>query len=257
MTRWGSQVRRNPVLGAVGAAVLWQATIVVVAKALPPLEPGWFPQLGPTVVNLAGAAVVLAVLRAWGLLATSGVTSRGVMARWLVLLPVVVLAGLAALPGIEGGTATLVGGVVLMLAIGVSEELGSRALVLEVARPLGPVRAAVLTAVLFGVGHLGNWLFFNAPLDNTLWQVVEAGAFGFCLCGARLYIGSIWPLVLVHALSDYLEIYSPGKTADWLQALDVAVDLGLGLVLLLRAAAAPAPVPPPASPPAVSPPAPS
>ncbi|MFE7595187.1 CPBP family intramembrane glutamic endopeptidase [Kitasatospora sp. NPDC057512] len=236
LTQWGSQVRRHPVLGAVAVAIVWQATIVVVAKALPPLEPGWFPQLGPTVVNLAGAAVVLVLLRAWGLLAAGGVTGPGVMARWTVLLPVAVLAGLAALPGIEGGAATLAGGVVLMLAIGVSEELSSRALVLEVARPLGPVRAGALTAVLFGVGHLDNWLFFGAPLGNTLWQVLEAGAFGFFLCGARLYIGSVWPLVLLHALSDYLEIYSPGKTADWLQALDVAVDLGLGLVLLLRAA---------------------
>ncbi|MFJ7907329.1 lysostaphin resistance A-like protein [Kitasatospora sp. NPDC096204] len=244
LTRWGSRVRRNPVPGAVGVAVLWQATIVVVAKSLPPMEPGWFPQLGPTVVNLAGAVVVLVLLRAWGMSAAGGVTSLGVMARWPALLPVAVPAGLAALPGIEGSTATLVGGVVLMLSIGVSEELGSRALVLEVARPLGPVRAAGLTAVLFGVGHLDNWLFFDAPLGNTLWQVVEAGAFGFCLCGARLYIGSIWPLVLVHGLSDYLQIYSPGKTPDWLQALGVVVDLALGLVLLLRAPTAPVPDPP-------------
>ncbi|MGW7581017.1 CPBP family intramembrane glutamic endopeptidase [Kitasatospora sp. NPDC054768] len=121
------------------------------------------------------------------------------MARWPVLLPVTVL---AALPGIEGGTAALAGGVVLMLAIGVSEELSSRALVLEVARPLGPVRAGALTAALFGVGHLDNWLFFDAPLGNTLWQVLEAGAFGFFLCGARLCIGSVWPLVLLHALAD-------------------------------------------------------
>ncbi|MFJ6775904.1 hypothetical protein ACIQOV_33935, partial [Kitasatospora sp. NPDC091257] len=89
---------------------------------------------GIPLVVLAGAVVVLVLLRAWGLLAVGGVTSLGVTARWVVLLPVV---------------------------------------------------------------------------------------------------------VLVHALSDYLEIYSPGKTADWLQALGVVVDLGLGL-LLLRALAVPA-----------------
>ncbi|MEU3571301.1 CPBP family intramembrane glutamic endopeptidase [Kitasatospora sp. NPDC036755] len=249
LTRWGSRVRGHPVVGAVGAAVLWQAAIVGVAKALPPLEPAWFPQLGPTVVNLVAAVAVWVPLRAWGLSASGGVTGLGAVARWPALLPVAVLAGLAALPGIEGGTATLAGGVVLMLSIGLNEELASRALVLELARPLGAVRAGVLTAVLFGIGHLDNWLFFGAPLGNTLWQVLEAGAFGFFLCGARLYIGSIWPLVLLHALSDYLEIYSPGRTADWLQASDVAVDLALGLVLLLRAPAAPPPAlgpPPPA-----------
>ncbi|MFD5436710.1 hypothetical protein ACFWJ4_31755 [Kitasatospora sp. NPDC127067] len=73
--------------------------------------------------------------------------------------------------------------------------------------------------------------------------MLEAGAFGFFLCGARLYIGSVRPLVLLHALADYLEIYSPGKTADWLKALDVAVDLALGLALLLRTRTAPAPAP--------------
>ncbi|MFI9786453.1 lysostaphin resistance A-like protein [Kitasatospora sp. NPDC051984] len=241
LTRCGSWVRRNPAPGAVGVAAVWQAVIVVVARALPPLDPGWFPQLGPTVANLAGATAMLVLLRAWGLLAAGGVTSLGATARWVVLLPLAVLAGLAALPGIEGSAANLVGGVALMLSVGVSEELSSRALVLEVARPLGRVPAVVLTAVLFGVGHLGNWLFFGSPLGNTLWQVLEAGALGFCLCGARLHIGSIWPLALVHALSDYLEIYSPGKTPDWLQAVTVVVDLGLGLVLLLRAPEAPAP----------------
>ncbi|PJN28136.1 CPBP family intramembrane metalloprotease [Kitasatospora sp. CB02891] len=226
-------------MGAVAVAAGWQAVVVVVAKVLPPLDPGWFPQLGPTVANLAGAAVALVLLRAWGLSAAGGAAGLGVVVRWPVLLPVVVLAGLAALPGIEGSTATLVGGVVLMLSVGANEELASRALVLEVARPLGRVPAAVLTAVLFGVGHLGNWLFFGSPLGNTLWQVLEAGVFGFFLCGARLYLGSIWPLALVHGLSDYLEIYSPGKTPDWLQAAGVVAYLGLGLVLLLRAPEAP------------------
>jgi uncharacterized protein len=96
----------------------------------------------------------------------------------------------------------------------------------------------VLTAVLFGAGHLDNWLFFGGSPTGTLWQVLEAGLFGFALCGARLFIGSVWPLVLLHAASDYCELYSSGGTPDWLQGLGMAVDLGLGLVLLRLATTA-------------------
>ncbi|KAA2262981.1 CPBP family intramembrane metalloprotease [Solihabitans fulvus] len=234
LTRWRDHVLRHPVLGAVELALTWQLAVVAAAELLPSMSPGWFPGLGATVVNLISAAVVLAILRSWGLSRVTGVTTLGRLSRWPVVLPLVAVAGLSALPGIAGGTAQLVGGVALMLSVGVSEEISSRALVFEVARPLGALRGAALTATLFGASHLDNYLFFGAPLGNTLWQVLTAGLFGFCLCGARLVIGSVWPLVLVHALADYLQVYSPGRDPDWLQALDMIVNLGLGLALLLR-----------------------
>ncbi|MFE4974737.1 CPBP family intramembrane glutamic endopeptidase [Kitasatospora sp. NPDC056651] len=215
-------------------ALGWQGVVVLVAKLLPPLSPNWFPQLGPTVVNLVAATAALALLRAWGLTHVAGVTTWGRLARWPVLLPVVVVSGLAALPGITGDAPTLIGGVALTLGVGLSEELGYRALILQVAQPLGTVRAVVLSTVLFGAEHLDNYLFFGASWNNTQWQVLSAGLFGFCLAAARLTIGSIWPLVLVHALADYLQIYSPGRTPDWLQVLDMTVSLALGLVLLHR-----------------------
>ncbi|MBO1415166.1 CPBP family intramembrane glutamic endopeptidase [Streptomyces sp. FH025] len=234
LTGWGAHVRRHAAIGAVEVALVWPATVVAVAKLLPALAPGWFPQLGATVVNLVAAVPTLVLLKAWGMLRAGGVTGPGELRRWPVLLPLVVVAGLTALPGIAGSTPTLIGGVLLVLSIGVSEELSSRALVLEVARPLGALRAASLTAVLFGAEHLDNYLFFGAhSLTGTLWQMLEAGLFGFCLCAARLVIGSIWPLVLLHALSDYTELYVPGGPPDWLQALGMLVDLGLGLALLL------------------------
>ncbi|MFJ9448030.1 lysostaphin resistance A-like protein [Kitasatospora sp. NPDC101235] len=234
VTRWGEHVRRRPALGAVELALGWQSVVVLVAKVLPPLAPHWFPQLGATVVNLVAAVAVLVLLRAWGLVRVAGVATWGRLARWPVLLPVAVVAGLAALPGLAGGAPTLIGGAALTLSIGLSEELGYRALILQVAQSLGVVRAVVLSAVLFGAGHVDNFLFFGASWDNTQWQMLSAGLFGFCLGAARLAIGSVWPLVLVHALADYLEIYSPGRTPDWLQGLDMAVSLALGLALLHR-----------------------
>ncbi|MGC0416091.1 CPBP family intramembrane glutamic endopeptidase [Embleya sp. AB8] len=185
-------------------------------------------------VNLVAAAAALALLWAWGLLRIAGVATWGRLARRPVLLPLVAVACLAALPGLAGGAPTLIGGVVLTLGIGLSEELGYRALILEIAQPLGEVRAVVLSAALFGVGHLDNYLFFGASWNDTQWQVLSAGLFGFSLGAARLVIGSVWPLVLVHAQADYLEIYSPGRTPDWLQALDMTVSLAVGLALLFR-----------------------
>ncbi|WP_344595636.1 hypothetical protein [Streptomyces violaceusniger] len=54
----------------------------------------------------------------------------------------------------------------------------SRGLVQQALGPLGPVRAAVGVAVLFGAGHIQNFLFFGDPLDDTLWQMLAAGFFG-------------------------------------------------------------------------------
>ncbi|WP_158687984.1 MULTISPECIES: CPBP family intramembrane glutamic endopeptidase [Actinomycetes] len=240
LTRWLGHVRRHPLAGAVEVALSWEFAIVGSAKLLPVLDTAWFPGLGSVAVNLIATGVMLVILRSWGWLRPAGVTAWGRFARWPVVLPLFFVAALSALPGIEGSATQLVTGAAVMLCVGISEEISSRALVLEVARPLGLLRASALTAVLFGAGHLKNYLFFGASLNNTLWQMLSAGLFGFCLCAARLAIGTVWPLVLLHALSDYLQIYSPGKDPDWLWTLNAIVNLGLGAALLRWARNAPA-----------------
>jgi uncharacterized protein len=50
--------------------------------------------------------------------------------------------------------------------------------------------AAIGVGVLLGVGHMQKYLFFGAPLDDTLWQTLSAGLPGFTCAGPRFAIGS-------------------------------------------------------------------
>ncbi|MFF0013270.1 type II CAAX prenyl endopeptidase Rce1 family protein [Streptomyces sp. NPDC005374] len=68
---------------------------------------------------------------------------------------------------------------------------------------------------MFGVGHFQNYLFFGVPLDDTLWQMLSAGLFGFVCAVLRFAIGSVWPMVMVHGPDDFFQIRSPGAAPEW------------------------------------------
>ena len=213
LRRWGNHVRRHPVLGVLEVTLLWHAVLVAVAEGLPPLAPGWFPDLGAAVVNLVCATVVLVLLYAWRM--QGDVTGRGT--RWYLVLPLLVIALSYGLAGISGTPAALIGSAVSLALVGVNEELYSRGLALEIARPLGPLKAAALVGLTFGLGHIQNYLLFGSALDDTLYQLVSASLYGFCLAGVRLRMNTVWPLAFVHGLDDWMQINSPGKAPDWWQ----------------------------------------
>ena len=214
-------------LGVLEITLLWHAVLIGVAEGMPPLAPDWFPDLGAAVVNLVCAAVMWVLLRVWRL--GADVTGRG--RRWYLAVPLLAIALSYGLTGLAGSTAGLLGSAVSLALVGLNEELYSRGLSLEVARPLGDRRAAALVAVTFGLGHLQNYLLFGSALDDTLSQVVTATGYGFCLAGARLRMGTVWPLVLVHALHDWTQINSPGAAPDWWQVATLLVFVGYGLWL--------------------------
>ena len=80
---------------------------------------------------------------------------------------------------------TLVALAVGYAATGVYEELWFRGVALRAALPLGPGRAAALTAVVFGVSHLANALF-GQNVAVTAAQAFGAAAFGFGYAVLRL-----------------------------------------------------------------------
>lgn len=231
---WGDHVRRNPFWGAVEITLLWHGVLIAVAEILPPLAPSWFPDLGACVVNLGCAVVIWVLLVSWGLARPAGVHTLGDVRRWWLVVPLLAIALSYAVPGVEGSTTALVGSAVSLALVGVNEELYSRGLALQVALPLGALRAATVTAVLFGAGHIQNHILFGKALDDTLYQVVAAGLYGFCLAGVRLRIGTVWPLAFAHGLDDWLQINSPGKAQDWWQLTVLGCYLCYGLILLVR-----------------------
>src|SRR3954451_12420233 len=83
----------------------------------------------------------------------------------------------------------------------------------QVLEQLGRVRAVVWTGVLFGLGHALSGAWFGRPIDDTLVQVVETMAFGACFAAMRFEIRTLWPLVLLHALDDLLQLRTAGALA--------------------------------------------
>ncbi|MEU1666245.1 CPBP family intramembrane glutamic endopeptidase [Streptomyces sparsogenes] len=226
---------RHPLWGAVELTLAWHAVLLLFAKVvLPPLAPSWFPDLGAALVNALCAAGVSFVLWRWGWLRVSAVAAFGRTRRWWLAAPMLAIACSYVVAGLDGTTTALTSSLVLLLWVGINEEIYSRGLVQQTLTPLGPMRAAVGVAVLFGVGHLQNYLFLGAPLENTLWQMLSAGLFGFTCAGLRYAIGSVWPMVVVHGLDDFFGIRSPGAAPDWWQASVYVFHAAYGLWLLRR-----------------------
>jgi len=65
-----------------------------------------------------------------------------------------------------------------------------------------PLFTVILTALVFGLFHIVN-LFAGAPLDQTIFQMIHAGAMGFLYAALRLRLGAVWPIMLIHALWDF------------------------------------------------------
>ncbi|MFF4574557.1 CPBP family intramembrane glutamic endopeptidase [Streptomyces sp. NPDC001410] len=198
--RWKAHVIRHPLWGAAELTLAWHAVLLLFAKVvLPPLAPSWFPDLGAALVNLVCAVAVGCVLWRWGWLRLSGVFRLGRVRRWWLAAPMLLIACSYVTQGLDGSATVVVSSLLSLLLVGANEEVYSRGLIQQTLTPLGPLRAALGVAVLFGVGHLQNYLFFGASLGDTLWQMLSAAFFGFTCAGLRYAIGSVWPMALVHA----------------------------------------------------------
>ncbi|WP_336629383.1 MULTISPECIES: CPBP family intramembrane glutamic endopeptidase [unclassified Microbacterium] len=239
------RVGRRSWAGALLVMVAWWGTTYGFGSVpIPALQPGWFPQLGVVVTNGLSLAVAWGVAalvhRAgwWGSLPLRRIAGWGggrIDALWW-LAPVLAVQlsyiwiGRQGVPGIAGSAGTLLSVAAGMLAVGISEETASRGLALgAVARR--PWLGVAVTSLVFGLWHLGNGLFFGRSVDETWWQVLGAATFGVCFAGARLLIGSIWPLAFLHALGDWTQVLSPGAAPVWYQIAVMVFELVWGVAL--------------------------
>ncbi len=130
-------------------------------------------------------------------------------------------------------------GFVLAGLVGAAEEILCRGVVLGALMPLGRLWAAAGSAIFFGVLHLGNLLLVPSPA--VVAQAAYAVLLGLLFAAARLRVGSIWPVALVHAAIDL-----PGLAAGrflpqplpnpWLGLVPVALTLpwaAVGIAILV------------------------
>jgi|GEM_PF-683441 membrane protease YdiL (CAAX protease family) len=121
------------------------------------------------------------------------------------------------------------------LLTGLNEETLSRGLILQILRPYGPVRAALISAIFFGLLHGNNFAYL--PLPVVVAQIIWAMLLGFAYAALRLRTGTIWPLIILHACSDLavdVNLYaSPQKNVTGAVSSPGLLLASLGGLLLL------------------------
>jgi CAAX protease family protein len=224
----------RPILSAILLTLVWHVVQFALAEAIASLHPHWFPDLGTTLVVLGSAAVPIGLILWLGWTRSAGLIWRRPDRSWWLLTPLVLEAVSYSLDGVVGTARELVSAAVLCTAIGISEEMLSRGLVQRVLAVLGPVRAAVGVALLFGAGHTLSGVWFSRPVDDTIFITINAAAFGFVCAASRWHLRTIWPLVAVHALGDFLQILSPGNLPFGVRVACLLTLIGYGWWLLRR-----------------------
>lgn len=230
----GTRPAVHPLIHALVLAAAAAAATLIAALLLGLLAPGLEPvqQRLIAVLMLAGAAT-------GAVAATSRDIFRSGRLRWRLL----VVPGAVALAPFAGGikdlgpaaTAVMVAG---YLATGIYEELWFRGMILKALASWTRLRAALVSSALFGLMHLCN-IAFGANLAVTAAQVVGAACFGVGLAALRLRGMSMWPLVLLHALTD-IALQSGDISSAWRWGLMIGGDtvlLVFGVVLLRPPAA--------------------
>jgi membrane protease YdiL (CAAX protease family) len=144
--------------------------------------------------------VLLTVMRWWKPAGFQALTNRQHL--WMYALSVLpVLSNL--IFGVQAsGLTNILTYLVLAASIGFVEEVAFRGLILRALAPRGMWRAAIISAVLFGLVHSMNALAGSVPLDVIL-QIGYTFAIGFCWAAIALRTRVLWPLVVIHALIDF------------------------------------------------------
>lgn len=159
-------------------------------------------------INAIVAIILLTALRWWS---AAGFNAPS---RWqnlhLLLLPLLLLVGPSLLlqPQMPAPGKMIIL-VVVTLLIGFQEEAIFRGILLRALAPRGTAQAILIAAFLFGIIHANSLLVGRDPMF-VLSQIVASflGAIG--LGALRLRLNTIWPLVAMHALNDFIQFSAVG-----------------------------------------------
>jgi membrane protease YdiL (CAAX protease family) len=132
---------------------------------------------------------------------------------------------------------------VLAATSGFAEEVAFRGLMLRALLRRGEWTAVLVTAALFGLAHGGNVLAGFNPLYVVV-QIAYALAVGFGWSAMALRGGLLWPLVVAHALGNFVAFINGdagqvvgGRVSSHLLVVSLAYIVlftAYGLVLMRR-----------------------
>jgi membrane protease YdiL (CAAX protease family) len=244
-----STERRRAVAFGVSVHLARFAIILAVVTLVPLVGiAGWYSGLA---ANVACTAFAVWLVTRYGLWRASGFLTP-LRSGWalLALAPFVLDAALWALPGgLEVDSPGIALWVLTLALVGVNEELVSRVVVLDrMRRAFAPLAAAAVTGALFGLQHLSLLATTGRDPGDVLTNVLLSGIAGFALAAYQLRFAWIWPLMVLHAASDFTAIHATVEApVAWYVAIHL-LFVAVGVWLLRRPAAVTARWPGPTAP---------
>jgi CAAX protease family protein len=171
-------------------------------------------------------AILLTVMGWWKAVGFRAADSRGDLLYFLIpFIPMFI----NFIPGVEVTSFRyLLEVAFVFLMVGFVEEVIFRGLMLHALKGRGLWKAAVITALLFGLTHAFNVLAGKSLVDDAA-QIVYAVGIGFGFAALVLCTGILWPLVLAHWLINFANyIQKPGFTypAPW----NVVIPVGIAVL---------------------------
>jgi len=223
---WSLVIIAFPVLSGVIAAV----------TELPPVDT----RLVQAVFMLLSLVPLLLFCRVRGAgrqaLRLTGISREGLSAFYYGLpLPIVFLPAL--LTGLQISDPSLSWAALLFtVTVGIAEELYFRGLILHLLeKAFRPGSAVALSSLLFGFGHAAAALATPSPLMVAL-IILSALIFGWLAAEAALLLQNILPLMLFHALFNFIDYHmkAQGKVLALAYFFRGAIMLALAAWLLVR-----------------------
>jgi membrane protease YdiL (CAAX protease family) len=182
----------------------------------------------------AGIAGILLIIRL-GWLRRAGYGTAGRLRDTpLYILP----AGIALLSFTEGipevSARNTVYFLIVALIIGFSEETFFRGLIFQSLIPLGVLKTVLISSVLFALPHLFNALSGAWDPAFTLADSFAAFGIGVAFAAILFRTGTIWPVIGIHALTDFTALLSTGTIfVTGQSALDLMAVAGTGLLAMV------------------------
>ncbi len=172
-------------------------------------------------LNAIFAAILISVLRWWG------ETGFNAKSHWknlhFLIIPLALLIGptLFLQPQLPSPDRIIVL-IIVTLLIGFQEEAIFRGVLLRTFMSRGTMQAVLISAAIFGIIHVNSFLVGRDPLF-VVSQIISSflGAIG--LGALRIRMNTIVPLVLLHALNDFLQFSATGG----LEAGEVALYISI------------------------------
>ncbi len=216
----------------VWSAVLILVAFVTLAGGVGMAAQTLLPQFQPEFIALtAMAALVALALSALGWWQAAGFNRP---TEWrdarLMVIPFLIVVGLPFLLGVKASDSATFGYLAIAYALtGFMEEGLMRGIVMHILKPLGPARSVALSALLFGLMHIGNLLYRNPAIVAA--QMLGAFVHGIGLGAIRLRTNTVWFAVILHALHDLALKYT-NFPAIPLDVVQVTLLMGYGIYLL-------------------------